>query len=211
MGKVTLTRLAPFLILAAMLAGCHIQPQAPSPTPSLPTPASRLAASPPPGLATLVSPSPAEHDLLFETVERGDSDYYHFHSTEPQHVFVITSAQEAARLIGWVDGEAEMQLAQLDYRRYFAIAVFRGHFASSGYEPIVERVARQGERLVVYAHFWAPSPYYPVTAAESNPYHVVKVLRDGGPLHEADLQLETQMVTPTPPAEIRRLAPTPLR
>ncbi|HEX9115477.1 MAG TPA: protease complex subunit PrcB family protein [Anaerolineae bacterium] len=88
-------------------------------------------------------------------------------------------------------------------------ALFRGDFGSSGYDAIIQRVTRQGDHLVVQAQFWAPSPYYAVTAAESQPHDVVKVLRDGGPLEEAELVLETQALTPTPPPEIRRLTPTP--
>jgi hypothetical protein len=87
-----------------------------------------------------------------------------------------------AALSGWVYTETENELAQLDYRRYFVIALFRGNFASSGYDAIIQRVARQDDRLVVHVQFWAPSPYYAVTAAASQPYDVVKVLRDGGAL-----------------------------
>lgn len=194
---------AALLVALWLLAGCASSPEPPVPTRPV------TGASPTVMGKGAPSPSPAERDLPFETIERGDSDYYHFHPAEPQHVFVITSAEEASRLTGWVSREAEKKLAQLDYRRYFLIAVFRGHFASSGYDPIIQRVVRQGDRLVVHVQFWAPSPYYAVTAAASQPYHVVRVLRDGRPLGEAELVLESQTVTPTPPLEIRRLTPTP--
>lgn len=158
------------------------------------------------------SPSPAESDLPFETIERGDqSDYYVLHPSEPQHVFVITSAEEASGLAGMVNPVAQQALAQLDFQRYFVIALFRGSFGSSGYDAIIQRVVRQDGRLAVHVQFWAPSPYFAVTAASSQPHHVVSVLRDGGPIGEADVVIESQTVTPTPPAEIRRLTPTPRR
>lgn len=157
------------------------------------------------------SPAPIERDLPFETIERGDfSTYYRQHPPEPQRVFLIASAEEA-RQADWADPQGQEKLAQIDYKTYFVLALFHGHFASSGYDTIIQRVTRQGDRLVVHAQFWATSPYYAVTAAESEPYHVIKVLRDGEPLQEAGLVLESQTVTPTPPPEIRRLTPTPQR
>jgi hypothetical protein len=165
------------------------------------------ACAPPPGPTP--TPAPEETNLPFETIERGDYAYYYFgHPNEPQRVFLIRSAEEAAQLSReWVSQQAITALAQLDYRRYFAIALFRGQFASSGYDAVIQRVGRQDNRLVVHIQFWSPSPYYEVTAAASSPYHLIKVLRDGRPLDEASLVLETQTVTPTPPAEIRRLTP----
>ncbi len=194
---------AALLVALWLLAGCASSPEPPVPTRPV------TGASPTVMGKGAPSPSPVERDLPFETIERGDnSPYYSRHPLEPQHVFLITSAEEASRLAGWVSAEAEKELAQLDYRRYFVIALFRGNFASSGYNAIIQRVARQDDRLVVHVQFWAPSPYYAVTAAASQPYHVVRVLRDGRPLGEAELVLESQTVTPTPPPEIRRLTPT---
>ncbi len=187
------------LALLWLLTGCTISPTSPTSgstgTPTQGTP----------------SPVPAESDLPFETIERGESNYYQFHPTEPQHIFLITSAEEATRLTDWVSTTAQQALAQLDYQRYFVIALFRGHFGSSGYDAIIQRVTRQDEGLVVHAQFWAPSPYYAVTTANSKPYHLVRVLRDGGPLWEVNLALKSQAVTPTPPPEIRRLTSTPRR
>jgi hypothetical protein len=153
------------------------------------------------------SPSLAGHDLPFETIERGDSDYYHSNPTEPQRMFLVTSADRASRLSGWTSQKALQALVQLDYGRYFAIALFRGHFASSGYDAIIQRVSREADKLVVQVQFWGPSPYYAVTAAETNPYHVIQVLRDGGSLEQAALVLESQAITPIPPSSIRRLTP----
>ena len=165
------------------------------------------ACAPPPGPTP--TPTSEETNLPFETIERGDYAYYYFgHPNEPQRVFLIRSAEEAAQLSReWVSQEAATALAQLDYQRYFVIGLFRGRFASSGYDAIIERVGRQGDKLVIYAQFWAPGSPYAYTAATSSPYHVIKVLRDGGALEEANLVLESQLLTPTPPAEIRRLTP----
>jgi hypothetical protein len=194
---------AALLVALWLLAGCASSPEPPAPTRPVPEAS--------PTVMGKGAPSPAlvERDLPFETIERGESDYYQFHPTEPPHIFLIASAEETSRLAGWVSTTAQQALAQLDYQRYFVIALFRGHFGSSGYDAIIQRITRRDEGLVVHAQFWAPSPYYAVTAANSKPYHLVRVLRDGGPLQTAELMLESQVVTPTPPAEIRRLTPTP--
>lgn len=185
------------LALLWLLAGCMGKP-------ALPTPGSAETSA-----QGAPSPVAAERDLPFETIERGDYSLYYFrHPLEPQHVFVIASAEEASRLTGWVSPTEQQTLAQLDYQRYFVIALFRGSFGSSGYDAIIQRVTRRGDKLVVHVQFWSPSPYYAVTAAMSQPHHVIRVLRDGGPLAEAELMLESQTVTPTPPPEIRRLTPT---
>jgi hypothetical protein len=153
---------------------------------------------------------PLGHDLPFQTIERFEiSQFYALHPLEPQHLFLITSAQQAAQLKGWVSQQAEQQLAQLDYGRYFVIAIFRGDFGSPGNDVVIQSVTRKDDHLVVHAQFWAPSPYYQLAAVATSPYHVIQVLRDGGPLEVAALQLEVQELTPTPPPDIRRLIATP--
>lgn len=165
------------------------------------------ACAPPPGPTP--TPTPEESDLPFETIDQSDFGYdYGAHPDEPQRMFLIRSADEIARIpSGWLSRDAEKALAQLDYERYFAIALFRGRFLSSGYDAVMQRVGRRNDELVVHVQFWEPAPYYGVTALETSPYHLVKVMRDGGVLEEANIVLESQTVTPTPPAEIRRLTP----
>jgi hypothetical protein len=137
-----------------------------------------------------------ETESPFETIER--SDYSDYSVQEPRGV-LVTSKEETAQLEDWVSPEAMHQLARLDFEQYFAIALFRGRQASSGYDTIIERVARRDGKVVVYAQFWEPSPYWEVRNEASSPYHVIKVRRDNGVIQETELVLQSRLVTPTPP------------
>jgi hypothetical protein len=144
-----------------------------------------------------------ETELPFETIEQGDwAGYGDLESDSiPQtRLVLVTSRDGTAQLEGMVSPEAMDQLARLDFGRYFAIALFRGRQASSGYDTIIERVARQGDEVVVYAQFWEPSPYYAVTDEATSPYHMIKVRRDDGVIQETELVLQSRTVTPTPPS-----------
>jgi hypothetical protein len=146
---------------------------------------------------------PKENVLLFETIERrdwsGDIGLEPYSGAEPR-VILVTTRQEIDRLKLLVTQQAMDQLAGLDFGQYFVIAVFRGRKASSGHDTIVERVARRGNKIVIYAQFWELSPHYAYTAAETSPYHVIKVRRDGGVIQETELVLQSQVITPTPPS-----------
>ena len=144
MSRSQKSALPALLALLWLLTGCTV---------SLTSPTARPTGSPTQGAP---SPVPAERDLPFETIERGEhNDYYEFHPTEAQRLFLITSVEGASRLSGWVSREAQEALAQLDYRRYFVIALFRHRFPDTGYDAVIQRVTRRGDRLVVYVQFWA--------------------------------------------------------
>lgn len=141
---------------------------------------------------------PKEGEMPFETIEQGDySEGYD--SLKPQMVFVI-SQQQADLLEGLISQEALEKLAKLDFQQSFAIAVFRGRKPSGGYTTIIERVARQGDKIVVYAQFWEPSPYYEVQQEATSPYHLIRVQRDGYVSLETMLVLQSPLITPTPPS-----------
>lgn len=136
--------------------------------------------------------------MPFETIEQGDySEGYD--SLKPQMVFVI-SQQQVDLLEGLISQEALEKLAKLDFQQSFAIAVFRGRKPSGGYTTIIERVARQGDKIVVYAQFWEPSPYYEVQQEATSPYHLIRVQRDGYVSLETMLVLQSPLITPTPPS-----------
>lgn len=141
---------------------------------------------------------PRETELSFETIERSDySDY----STLESHVVLVTSQDDVDRMAGLINQTALDQLAELDFRQYFAIAVFRGLQASSGYDVIIEHLVRRNDAITVYAQFWEPSPYWEVLDIETSPYHLVKVYKDGDVVsQEIELVLQSPVVTPTPPS-----------
>ena len=152
-------------------------------------------------LLYLAACQPQEVDLPFETIERagsgGTGEYYR--GEQPKLVVITEAGKADVQLEGLVSQNALDQLAELDFQQYFAIAVFRRCQPSSGYDTIIERVARRGDKIVVYAQFWEPSPWYEVTGEVTSPYHLIKVRGDGGMIRETELILQSRAVTPTPP------------
>ncbi len=141
-----------------------------------------------------------EVELPFETIERNDS-----HSAEEGYVglepcaVLVTNQDDVERLEGLISQVALDQLAGLNFEQYFVVAVLRGRQPTSGYNTIIERVAKQGDKIVVYAQFWEPSPHWEVQSAETSPYHLIRVHKDDTVLRETELVLQSQVVTPTPP------------
>lgn len=144
---------------------------------------------------------PKETELPFETIERNDtySPEEGYGGRKP-HVILATSRGEIEKLEGVVSQEALDRLTELDFERYFALALFRGRQATSGYDTVIERVAKQGDKIVVYAQFWEPSPDYAVFSAATSPYHIIKVRRSDGVSTQVELVLQSQVVTPTAPS-----------
>lgn len=154
-------------------------------------------------LVGLTACGPNETELPFETIEQGDRAGHGSplpYPIQETRLVLVTSREEATQLEDQVSPEAMDQLSRLDFGRYFAIALFRGPQASSGYDTIIERIARQDGKVVVYAQFWEPSPHYTVLDVVTSPYYVVKVHRDDGVDQEIELVLQSQAVTPTPPS-----------
>jgi len=144
----------------------------------------------------MTSCGPRETELPFETLER--SDYGDYSIREPR-VVLVTSRQEIDQLEGLISQAALNQLAELDFQQYFAIAVFRGTQATSGYDTVIERVARQGDKIVVYTQFWEPRPDQVILTMVTSPYHLIKMRRDNGVSQETELIFQSLVVTPTPP------------
>ncbi len=145
--------------------------------------------------------SPRETELPFETIERNDSysPEEGYGGLEPR-VVLVTTRQEIDQLEGLISQAALDHLAELNFEQYFAIAVFRGRQPYSGYATIIERVARQGDKIVVYAQFWEPGSNQVILTMETSPYHLIKVRSDDGVSQETELVFQSQIVTPTPPS-----------
>jgi hypothetical protein len=137
-----------------------------------------------------------ETESPFETIERsGYSDY----SVQEPRVVLVTSKEEIDLLAGLVRQTALDQLAELDFGKSFAIAVFRGRKSDTGFDTIIERVTRQDDKFVVYAQFWEPSSCYEINPEETSPYHLIKVYSDSDISRETAVVLQSRAVTPTPP------------
>lgn len=123
-----------------------------------------------------------EVDLPFETTERADlagtGEYYK--GKEPKLV-VVAEAAEIDVLGNTVSLNAQAQLRNLDFDRYFAIAVFQGWrpdlpTPQSGVE--VQRIGRKKSTITLYARFYEPIEGYERKLVVISPYHLVKLQKE---------------------------------
>jgi hypothetical protein len=168
----TMTRILPaffvlalFLLMAALLLSACTWPSQP----------------PPPTV-------PGETELAFETIERASDGPRYYTEREPK-LILITSRQEIERLDALVSVKALKRLEETDFEQYFAVAIFRGHFATGCCWVTIQRVGRRGDQVVLYAEFGEARG--PLTQGAISPYHLVKVRRDSRLLEPQDVILLT--------------------
>ncbi len=157
-------RLPALLLIALLLSACTWPSQSPPPT------------------------VPGETELAFETIERASDGPRYYTEREPK-LILITNRQEIERLDAMVSVKALERLAETDFEQYFAVAVFRGHFATGCCWVTIQRVGRRGDQVVLYAEFGEARG--PLTQGSISPYHLVRVQRDGRPLVQQDVILLT--------------------
>ncbi|MEZ4864616.1 MAG: protease complex subunit PrcB family protein [Caldilineaceae bacterium] len=149
------------------------------------------------------SAQPAAEEIPFETLslnETGEGVKVMLVTNETQ-LLIVTSSDQVVGLQQMVSAEDFAQLHQVDYQSQAVIALFRGVQGSNGYQTIIQRVSREGDRLVVHAELWSPSPYYAATTALTYPYHLIKLAKADLPAQSVELVLASSLITPTPPAQ----------
>lgn len=131
------------------------------------------------GLAILTACQPSETNLPFETIERADSaGTGEYHKDKEPDLAIIAKAADISVLGNMVSSDAQARLRDLDFDRYFAIAVFQGWRPSlptprSGVE--VQRITKEGSRITIYAQFYEPVEGYEQKTVVTSPYHLVKM------------------------------------
>lgn len=179
MNWTRLPSLWPLLAVAALLlAGCQLSQVMPP------------AAAP---------PASGEVEIPFETIALDEIGVNVELGLIPQ-LILLTSSDDAAKIKDWVKAEVYTQLESLDFEQYAIVALFRGRKPSTNYQTVIERIERQGNRLIVYAQFWEPNPAWASATTETSPYHLVKIDRRQVPVSSVELVLQSYVVTPTPPA-----------
>lgn len=123
---------------------------------------------------------PQETDLPFETIERADTPGtgQNYEGKEPKLV-IIAEAEEIGTLENMVSTTAQTQVHSLNFGQYLAIAVFQGSKGSGGYGTEIQRVARKGNSITVYAHLTERDPQLAAPDVITSPYHLVKVQKSG--------------------------------
>lgn len=169
----------------------------------LPSGQPELVLVPIPLTPTPPSGTPGEVEVPFETIALNDSGgdidiTLHEIGGEPQ-VLLLTGPDQLPGIESWVNPPTWAALQQVDFQHDAVIALFRGHKPSSNYQTIIERITRQADRLMIHAQFWEPSPHWASTAAETFPYHIVKIARHDVSSGQLELVLAPTLITPTPP------------
>ena len=113
---------------------------------------------------------------------------------------LLTTRDDIRQIEEFVSQSTLEQLEALDFQLHVAVALFRGLKGSTGYQTIIERIVLLDNRATVYAQFWDEGKGgYPVGAASTSPYHLVKVRRDSGFNQDTTLILKSRPVVPLPP------------
>jgi hypothetical protein len=146
-------------------------------------------------------PTPFGVAISFETIEVSEGGGV-VEKLEPftgPRLLLLTESDEIVDLEHNISPQAYAGLQQVDFQQFVVIALFRGRKPYSKYQTVIEQVWRQDDRLLVYAQFWEPSPFYGSAPAETSPYHLVKVARHDLPSGQPELVLVPIPLTPTPP------------
>ena len=94
-------------------------------------------------------------------------------------LLIIARSEETAGLKGLVRPEAQARLQGLDYDHYFAAVVFQGWKTTNRYGVQIERIARWGSEVTIYARFSEPDPNKERGPEITSPYHLVQVKKVG--------------------------------
>lgn len=121
-----------------------------------------------------------EISLPFETIEKIDDPGtgINYQNMDPK-LDILISGDDIAEVLEFVSFDSQVVLQELDYDQYIVVAVFQGRKGELGYGVEIQKVTRQGNRIVVHVHFTEHDPNSVSLLMESSPYHLVKLSRDG--------------------------------
>jgi hypothetical protein len=117
---------------------------------------------------------PEEIELPFETIEQEEAAGEIWYTEEPG-LMIIATPEDLAQIDDLFTKDAQVQLREMDFGSYFAIASFLGRQGGSHEGIETQRVVRRGDAVSVYVHVGRPGMFEIVTS----PYHLVKVRKEG--------------------------------
>jgi hypothetical protein len=167
------------LVLMIVTAACQLQ---------LPTPPSPV-------------PTPFGVEIPFETIEvsEGGGGVETLEPVAGPRLLLLMAPDEVVELESNISSQAYAELRQVDFQQFVVIALLRGRKPYTNFQTVIEQVWRQDNRLLVYAQFWEPSPFYGSAPVVTSPYHLIKVARYDLPSGQPELVLVPIPLTPTPP------------
>ncbi len=118
--------------------------------------------------------------VVVDAYEMGEGGHL-YPQTEPKLV-IITRPEEASQLDNEVMRSALLRVRELDFSRFFAVAVFLGQIHETNHSVEMQRVIQQSDGVIVIeAVFHAPPPDFQRGALETSPYQVVAVDKPRNP------------------------------
>jgi hypothetical protein len=135
---------------------------------------------------------PEEIELPFETIEQEEAAGEIWY-TEEAGLMIIATPEDLAQIDDLFTKDAQVQLREMDFGSYFAIASFLGRQGGSHEGIETQRVVRRGDAVSVYVHVGRPGMFEIVTS----PYHLVRVRKEGNweQRIESRLYLEGEYIT----------------
>lgn len=138
----------------------------------------RFYVPPPTATPTPIPPKPGEVAIPFDLIAAEDGSGA-LHEDRSPSIAALTSATAAERLGSLVTRTARERLRALDFGREIAVLVLQGWKPSSGFGVEIERVARRGATIPVYARFRQPPPDGAVQARTTTPYALLRIDASG--------------------------------
>jgi hypothetical protein len=111
--------------------------------------------------------------VVLHTADYGESGQL-YRQPEPK-LMVITRPEDLIELDDTVWHTAQQKLRELDYSKYFAIAMFQGRQRDDHYGVEIRQVAQEGRAIFIEAQFYVPTPGQELHAIVTSPYQVIAV------------------------------------
>jgi len=126
--------------------------------------------------ASLPACRPRQTELTFTTIEQEDASRTgKYHESREPAMIIIATPQELTQLDDFVNPEALEHLMEMDYGKYFALAVFQGRKDTGSYGVDIKRIISQDNQITVEVNFQEPLPGFQRTDIVTSPYHLVQV------------------------------------
>lgn len=121
---------------------------------------------------------PEEVEVPFQSlaVEEWGANFADIFTREP-HVFLITSAAELSLLKPYILPEHLDLAHQTNFTTSAVIVLLRDVQPGSKHQVVIERITKRDNTLVIHARYYEPGPGEEAAAAETLPYHLVKIRR----------------------------------
>ena len=132
---------------------------------------------------------PKEVDLIFQSIEQGELGHPNYYEAMGPGLKIVSQPEEVKNLEGLITGSAQQALLELDYSKYFVLAAFHGRRGSGGYGIQVDRVSRSDNTVKVNVELEEPKPQSVVADAETSPYHLIIVQKNGIWIQEIQFNL----------------------